>query len=66
MKTITSHSINPHNLNTYAPCQSNSITKEYYYTLLSQINNGATVKATVCRIENITFGTTSYYLTSVL
>ena len=41
--------------------RANAITKAYYYFLVGEINRG-TIKAGVCRIENKTFGTTSYHL----
>lgn len=46
------------------PCtSSNNITKEYYNFLVDGINRGY-IKKAVCSIENITFGTISYYLIS--
>lgn len=41
--------------------RSNAITEDYYWFLVGEINRG-TIKAAVCRIENETFGTTSYHL----
>lgn len=49
---------------TFPASHSNSITKEYYWFLVGEINRG-TIKAAVCRIENFTFNTESYYLISV-
>lgn len=64
MVTGTSHfNIHPEVGNTF-PCRSsNRITKEYYWFLVGEINRG-TIKRAVCRIENHTFGTESYYLIS--
>ena len=39
--------------------RANSITEDYYWFLVGEINRG-TIKAGVCRIENI--GTTPYHL----
>ena len=41
----------------------NQITKEYYDFLVGEINRGTILRA-VCRNENETFGTVSYYLIS--
>lgn len=49
--------------NTTAACSANQITKEYYNFLVGEINRG-TMKKAVCRIENYTFGITSYHLIS--
>lgn len=46
---------------TYPASRSNAITEDYYWFLVGEINRG-TIKADVCRIENETFGTTSYHL----
>jgi hypothetical protein len=48
---------------TYPATQGNQITKEYYNFLVGEINRG-TMRKAVCRIENKTFGTISYYLIS--
>ena len=48
---------------TIAPTQANAITKEYYWHLVGEINRGV-VKAAVCRIETLPFGTFSYHLIS--
>lgn len=50
-------------IQTYPPCSSNQITKEYYNFLVGEINRGTMFKA-VCRIENKVFGTENYYLIS--
>jgi hypothetical protein len=50
-------------VDTFPTSQSNQITKEYYDFLIGEINRGTIAKA-VCRIENKTFGNTSYYLIS--
>jgi len=50
-------------INTYPPSSSNMITKKYYNHLVGEINRGTVHKA-VCRIENSTFNTISYYLIS--
>ena len=48
------------------PCTcSNQITKEYYDFLVGNINAGL-IKKTVCCLDNVTFGVTSYYLISQL
>ena len=48
---------------TFAPSQSNQITKSYYNFLVGEINRGIILKA-VLRIENKTLNKTSYYLIS--
>lgn len=50
-------------IDTYPVNQSNQITKDYYNFLVGEINRGTMLRA-VCRIENKTFGTESYYLIS--
>lgn len=50
-------------INTYPPSNSNQITKDYYNTLIGEINRGVISKA-ICRIENSTFDNVSYYLIS--
>jgi hypothetical protein len=55
--------IHPEVENITAPYCGNAITKEYYWFLVGEINRG-TMKKAVCRIENHTFGTESYYLIS--
>lgn len=52
------------NIDTFPAHCGNQITKEYYDFLVGEINRGTILKA-VCRIENKTFGVTSYYLISV-
>ena len=47
--------------NVFPYSYSNQITENYYWFLVGEINRG-TIKAGVCRIENKTFGTTSYHL----
>ena len=50
-------------IETFPPSDGNRITKDYYDFLVGEINRGTIFKA-VCRIENKTFGVTSYYLIS--
>lgn len=50
-------------IDTYPTSSSNEISKEYYNHLVGEINRGIVFKA-ICRIENKTFGTTSYFLIS--
>jgi len=50
-------------IQTYPATTGNQITKEYYNSLIGEINRGTIHKA-VCRIENKTFGIVSYYLIS--
>lgn len=46
------------------PCSnSNRTTKEHYYAVLSQINDG-TIRAAVCEVYNTVFGTTDYHIIS--
>ena len=63
MKTNTHFNIGK-DVQTVAPYSGNEITKEYYNFLVGEINRG-TIKKAVCRVENITFGTESYYLISI-
>lgn len=62
IKGSTHFNIHPEVANTTA-CSANQITKEYYNFLVGEINRG-TMKKAVCRIENYTFGITSYHLIS--
>lgn len=64
IKVSTHFNSHPEVVNTTSPCSGNRITKEYYYFLVGEINRG-TIKKAVCRIENHTFGTVSYYLISI-
>lgn len=48
---------------TYPARGSNRITEQYYNMLVGEINRG-TVRRAVCRVENHTFDTVSYYLIS--
>lgn len=50
-------------IDTFPASNSNEITREYYNSLIGEINRGTIHKA-ICRIENKTFGTTRYYLIS--
>lgn len=63
MKTST-HFNSAKNISVTPPNSGNQITKEYYNFLVGEINRG-TMKKAVCRIENKTFGTESYYLISL-
>lgn len=63
IKSNTCYNSHPNVENITAPCHGNQITKEYYDFLVGEINRG-TIKKAVCRIENHTFGKTSYYLIS--
>lgn len=63
IKGSTHFNIHPQVANTTAACSANQITKEYYNFLAGEINRG-TMKKAVCRIENYTFGITSYHLIS--
>lgn len=63
MKTSTHFNLSKKQVQTYPCSQSNQITKEYYWCLVGQINNGTCFKS-VCRIENHTHGIESYYLIS--
>ena len=49
---------------TTAPSMANETTKANYWFLVGEINRGTMQKA-VCRIENKTFGTESYYVISL-
>jgi hypothetical protein len=48
---------------TFPPHRGNQITKEYYDFLVGEINRG-TIFSAVCRNENKTFNSISYYLIS--
>lgn len=50
-------------IQTYPATSSNQITKEYYNSLIGEINRGTIHKA-ICRIEDKRFDTVSYYLIS--
>ena len=51
-------------IDTFPVTRGNQITKEYYNSLIGEINRGTIFKV-VCRIENKLFGTVSYHLISV-
>lgn len=63
IKASTHFNVHPEVVNTTSPCSANRITKDYYNFLVGEINRG-TIRKAVCRIENHTFGTVSYYLIS--
>ena len=63
IKGSTHFNIHPEVKYTTSPCDANRITKEYYNFLVGEIKRG-TMKKAVCRIENHTFNTVSYYLIS--
>lgn len=63
IKSSIHFNIHPEVANTTSPCSANRITKDYYNFLVGEINRG-TIRKAVCRIENHTFGTVSYYLIS--
>ena len=62
MKTETHFNV-AKGIQTTAPCIGNQINEYYYWFLVGEINRG-TIKKAVCRIENKTFDTVSYYLIS--
>jgi len=61
MSTHYNNSIKP--IQTFPPSNGNQITKSYYDFLVGEINRGTMFKS-VCRIENTTFNSVSYYLIS--
>ena len=62
MKTETHFNISE-GIQTTSPCSGNQIKEDYYWFLVGEINR-CTIKKAVCRIENKTFDTVSYYLIS--
>lgn len=45
----------------FPPSPSNAITKEYYFHLIGEINKKV-LRCAVCKVENLSFNTTDYYL----
>lgn len=61
---MTNYTLPPTPIQTYPATQGNQITKEYYNSLIGEINRGTIHKA-VCRIENKKFyNDVRYYLIS--
>lgn len=50
-------------IQTFPATRGNEITKEYYNSLIGEINRGTIYKA-ICRIEDKRFNTVSYHLIS--
>lgn len=49
---------------TFPPSPSNEISREYYNSLLGQINSGS-LKSAVCKKEDPRFNQASYYLITI-